>query len=103
MKLVIDILICELIVFSIIIFMMIYISLIGKDEEDEETEIKEAKNSIYLTLQNMTTEEILQFKNKNDFIKTIKDYDMIKYFLKGTEEENNNKLINWYYPEYRKL
>lgn len=102
MKLIIDVLVCEIIVFSIIIFMMIYISLIGKDEE-QEIEIKEVKNSMYLSLQNMTTAEILQFKNKNDFIKTIKDYDMIKYFLKGTEEENTDQLIKWYYPQYKKM
>ena len=101
MKVIIDIVVCELIVFSVIIFMLIYIFSIEKD--DEETEIKEVKNSIYLSLQNMTTDEILQFKNKNDFIKTIKDYDMIKYFLKGTEEENTDQLIKWYYPQYKKM
>lgn len=62
---------------------------------------QEEKN--YLTLQNMTTYEILTFKNKNDFYKTIEGFDTVKYFLKGTEKENINQLIKWYYPGYRAI
>lgn len=72
-------------------------------EEEGEEEKEEEREESYLKLLNMTTNEILLFKNKNDFIKTIKQYDTIKYFLKGTEEENVNQLLTWYYPGYKKL
>lgn len=62
---------------------------------------QEEKN--YLTLQNMTTYEIMTFKNKNDFYKTIDGFDTVRYFLKGTEQENINQLIKWYYPGYRAI
>lgn len=89
-----------LILFIIIILIIIFASL-----EDEKEEKKEEQEPIknYLQLQNMTTQEILLFKNKNEFIKTIKDYNTIKYFLKGTEEENIRQLITWYYPGYKRL
>lgn len=73
------------------------------EEREEQKEQTEEREESYLKLLNMTTNEILLFKNKNDFIKTIKQYDTIKYFLKGTEEENNKQLIEWYYPGYKKL
>ena len=84
----------------------IYSSLIymlyDKPEEQTKEETEERKN-YYLQLQNMTTQEIILFKNKKEFIDTIKQYDTIKHFLKGTEEENNEQLIEWFYPGYKKL
>ena len=71
--------------------------------EREETEEQEEEERFYLKLMNTTSKEILLFKNKNEFIKSIKDYDTIKYFLKGTEEENTDKLLHWYYPGYKKM
>lgn len=80
---------------------LIYV-IYNKPEEQTKEETEE-KNSYYLQLQNMTTQEILLFKDKKEFINTIKQYNSIKYFLKGTEEQNINQLIEWYYPGYKKL
>lgn len=65
--------------------------------------VPEEKKKFYLQLINTSTHEILSFKNKKEFLSTIQGLDTIKYFLKGTEEENTNQLIKWYYPEYKKL
>lgn len=73
------------------------------EPEEQTKEETEERNNYYLQLQNMTSQEILLFKNKKEFIDTIKQYDSIKYFLKGTEEENIEQLIEWYYPGYEKL
>ena len=83
----------------------IYSSLIYTLYDKPEEQIKEAeeRQDYYLQLQNMTTQEIILFKNKKEFIDTIKQYDSIKYFLKGTEEQNIEQLIEWYYPGYKKL
>lgn len=83
---------------------LLLINAFYRDEEETEKETqKEDRNDFYIKLLNTTTEEILTFKNKKDFINSIEGYDTIKYFLKGTEEENNNKLIEWYYKGYKKL
>lgn len=73
------------------------------NEPEEQTKELEERNNYYLQLQNMTTDEIMLFKDKKEFINSIKQYDTIKYFLKGTEEENIDQLIKWYYPGYKKL
>lgn len=86
----------------ILIYSTLIYTLYNKPEEKTK-EQPEERNDYYLQLQNMTTDEILLFKNKKEFINTIKQYDSIKYFLKGTEEENINQLIEWYYPGYKKL
>lgn len=88
-----------------IIFLTIGLYIKAISQQDKKQQIKEEskEKSNYLQLQNMTTQEILLFKNKNEFIKTIKDYDTIKYFLKGTEEEKIKQLITWYYPGYERL
>lgn len=90
-----------------LLIIVIYSSLIyvlyEEHELKEAVEESEEKNNYYLQLQNMTTQEILLFKNKKEFIDTIKQYDSIKYFLKGTEEQNIEQLIEWYYPGYKKL
>lgn len=94
-----------ILLFSIsIIFGMIYFYFVPiEDIEERPTKTEKEIDSVYLTLQNMTTDEILLFKNKKDFMKTIEGLDTIKYFLKGTEEENIDKLIGWYYKGYKKL
>ena len=85
-----------------VIYTLIIILTINKEAAEEQEEPEE-RNNYYLQLQNMTTQEILLFKNKKEFIDTIKQYDTIKYFLKGTEEQNIEQLIDWYYPGYKKL
>lgn len=64
---------------------------------------REEKERFYMELLNASTGEVLQFRNKKEFINSIKGYDTIKYFLKGTDEENIKQLIEWYYPGYKKL
>lgn len=64
---------------------------------------REEKEKFYMQLLNASTGEVLQFRNKKEFINTIKGYDTIKYFLKGTDEENIKQLIEWYYPGFKKL
>lgn len=86
--------------FIISLYIMTIILSLPKETKKESPEERE---KTYLKLLNMTTQEILLFKNKKDFIDTIKQYDSIKYFLKGTEEENIQQLIKWYYPGYKKL
>lgn len=92
-----------LITLIIIVIYTLIIILSIKPEREEQQEATEERQDYYLQLQNMTTDEILLFKNKKEFIDTIKQYDSIKYFLKGTEEENIEQLIDWYYPGYKKL
>ena len=84
-----------------LIYTLIIILTINKETATKEE--PEERESYYLQLLNMTTGEILLFKNKKEFINSIKQYNTIKYFLKGTEEENIKRLIEWYYPEYKKL
>lgn len=81
----------------------IYSTLIYTIYNRPEEKTTEERQDYYLQLQNMTSQEILLFKNKKEFIDTIKQYDSIKYFLKGTEEENIEQLIEWYYPGFKKL
>lgn len=85
------------------IYSTLIYTLYNEPEEQTKEEQTEEQNNYYLQLQNMTTDEILLFKNKKEFINSIKQYDSIKYFLKGTEEENIEQLIDWYYPGYKKL
>lgn len=90
----------------IVLLQLLIIGLITSifyNEFPEDQEKEKEKQEIYLKLQNMTSQEILLFKDKKEFINSIKQYDTIKYFLKGTEEENIKQLINWYYPGYKKL
>lgn len=89
-------------IFSIFLILGYIIREITEEREEEETP-KEEKKGFYLQLINTSTQEILSFKNKKEFYNTIEGLDTIKYFLKGTEEQNNNKLIEWYYPGYKKL
>ena len=96
-------LIIDLSIIAIIFTIFLVIGLHLGDNNEEESEEQKEEKSFYLRLINTSNHEILAFKNKNDFIKTIKQYDSIKYFLKGTEDENNDQLIEWYYPQYERL
>ena len=96
-------LIIDLSIIAIIFTIFLVIGLHLQDNIGEESEEQKEEKSFYLRLINTSNHEILTFKNKNDFIKTIKQYDSIKYFLKGSEEENVNQLITWYYPQYERL
>lgn len=96
-------LIIDLSIIAIIFTIFLVIGLHLQDNIGEESEEQKEEKSFYLRLINTSNHEILTFKNKNDFIKTIKQYDSIKYFLKGSEEENTKQLIEWYYPQYERL
>ena len=63
-----------------------------KQKESEE----ESKN-YYLKLQNMTTQEILLFKNKEQFIKDVKCYDILRNFY------TDDQIISKCYPNYKRL
>lgn len=92
----------------IVIYTLIIILSIKPEKEERhytaprKTE-REEKEEFYMQLLNASTGEVLQFRNKKEFINSIKGYDTIKYFLKGTDEENIKQLINWYYPGFKKL
>lgn len=89
--------------FIYILFIIIGLQLNNKQTVQtvprQQTKTEEDK-SFYIRLLNTSTQEILTFKNKKEFINSIEGFDTIQYFLKGTEEENNKQLVNWYYPGY---
>ena len=102
--LIIKTIIIDLTIIFLIFSVFLVLGYFIRESTEEVKEIpKEEKKKFYLQLINTSTEEILSFKNKKEFIDTIEGFDTIKYFLKGTEEENINQLIKWYYPEYKKL
>ena len=94
-----------LILFIYILFIIIGLQLnkqttqTAQKIQTQQTKTEEDK-SFYIRLLNTSTQEILTFKNKKEFINSIEGFDTIKYFLKGTEEENNKQLVQWYYPGY---
>ena len=57
----------------------------------------EERTKDYLKLQNMTTKEILTFKRKEDFIKDVGCYDVLRKFY------NDNEIIEKCYPNYKRL
>lgn len=57
----------------------------------------EERKDYYLKLQNMTTQEILLFKNKEQFIKDVKCYDVLKNFY------TDDQIITKCYPNYKRL
>ena len=63
----------------------------------KQKESKEDNKKYYLKLQNMTTEEILLFKNKEAFIKDVKCYDVLRNFY------TDDQIINKCYPNYKRL
>ena len=92
----------------IVIYTLIIILSIKPEKEERSykkpvREESKEKDQFYMELLNASTGEILQFRNKKEFINSIKGYDTIKYFLKGTDEENIKQLIEWYYPGFKKL
>ena len=102
--LIIKTIIIDLTIIFLIFSVFLVLGYFIRESTEEVKEIpKEETKKFYLQLINTSTEEILSFKNKKEFIDTIEGFDTIKYFLKGTEEQNTNQLIKWYYPEYKKL
>ena len=104
--LIIETILIDVFIISFIYILFIIIGLqLNKKQETQviyksPEEKKEEDKSFYIRLLNTSTQEILTFKNKKEFINSIEGYNTIQYFLKGTEEENNKKLVNWYYPGY---
>lgn len=67
------------------------------EEREVQTEEKEEREQYYLKLQNMTTNEILLFKNKKEFIRDVGCYDMLREFY------NDEQIIKKVYPNYKRL
>ena len=81
----------------IVILIFVLIGICYNEEEPEETEEQEEREKAYLTLQNMTTNEILLFKRKEDFIKDVGCYDILREFY------NDEQIVNKVYPNYKRL
>lgn len=60
-------------------------------------EKEEERKKDYLKLQNMTTQEIMIFKNKNEFIKDVGCYDVLREFC------NDDEIIKKCYPNYKRV
>ena len=81
-----------------LIITLIYSTLIyALYNEPEEQEQPEEREKAYLTLQDMTTQEILLFKKKDDFIKDVGCYDILRNFY------NDDEIIKKIYPNYKRL
>lgn len=83
-----------------LLIMCVYSSLIYVLYNEPEEQIKEQteeREKAYLTLQNMTTQEILLFKRKEDFIKDVGCYDILRNFY------NDDEIIKKIYPNYKRL
>lgn len=83
----------------IVVIIFVIIGLCYNEEietEEQEREIEERENC-YLKLQNMTTKEILLFKNKNEFIRDVGCYDVLREFY------NDEQIIDKVYPNYKRL
>lgn len=82
----------------IVIYTLIILLAINKEPTEEKTtEEQEEREKAYLTLQNMTTQEILLFKRKEDFIKDVGCYDVLRNFY------NDDEIIKKIYPNYKRL
>lgn len=81
------------IILLISIFYIIYLMLNEQEEENE----KEERKKEYLKLQNMTTQEILLFKDKKEFIKDVGCYDILREFY------NDDEIIKKVYPNYKRI
>ena len=79
----------------VIYTLIIILSLPTKPEAKKES--PEERKDYYLKLQNMTTQEILLFKRKEDFIKDVGCYDILREFY------NDNQIIDKVYPNYKRL
>lgn len=78
------------------IYSTLIYTLYNEPEEQTKEEPEERKN-YYLQLQNMTTQEILLFKKKDDFIKDVGCYDVLRNFY------NDDEIIEKIYPNYKRL
>lgn len=78
-------------------YLFIIILSMNKEEREEREEQPEEREKAYLTLQNMTTDEILLFKRKEDFIKDVGCYDILRNFY------NDDEIIKKIYPNYKRL
>lgn len=67
------------------------------EPEEQTKEEPEERKKYYLKLQNMTTQEILLFKDKKDFIKDVGCYDTLKSFY------SDDEIIKKIYPNYKRL
>lgn len=65
--------------------------------EETQPEQPEEREKVYLILQNMTTQELLLFKKKDDFIKDVGCYDILRNFY------NDDEIIKKIYPNYKRL
>lgn len=93
--------------YNILLYTMIIITIIFViiglcyNEDIEETKEKETekqdREQCYLKLQNMTTKEILLFKDKKEFIRDVGCYDVLREFY------NDEQIINKVYPNYKRL
>ena len=81
----------------IIIYTLIIILTMNKETIKEQQEQPEEREKAYLILQNMTTHEILTFKKKDDFIKDVGCYDILRNFY------NDDEIIKKIYPNYKRL
>jgi len=80
--------------FILLIIAFIYeLAYLLQPKKQKETKEKD----YYLKLQNMTTQEILLFKNKEAFIKDVKCYDVLRNFY------TDDQIINKCYPNYKRL
>lgn len=90
-------------IFIIILIQLLIIAIITElfyneeSPEDQEKEKTEERQETYLKLQNMTTQEILLFKKKEDFIRDVGCYDILRNFY--TDDE----IIKKIYPNYKRL
>ena len=91
------ILLITLIIINIYIILYFISSLFYKETETKQEKPKEERESYYLKLQNMTTQEILLFKRKEDFIKDVGCYDILREFY------NDKEIIDKVYPNYKRL
>lgn len=90
------ILVITLIIINIYIILY-FISTLIYNKPEAKKEQKEERDNYYLKLQNMTTQEILLFKRKEDFIKDVGCYDILREFY------NDNQIIDKVYPNYKRL
>lgn len=81
----------------VIIFVIIGLCYNEDIEETEEQIETEEREQYYLKLQNMTTNEILLFKNKKEFIRDVGCYDVLREFY------NDEQIIDKVYPNYKRL
>ena len=79
--------------FTLLIFLLFY----RKPAKESIKEAPEKRENYYLKLQNMTTQEILLFKRKEDFIKDVGCYDILREFY------NDKEIIDKVYPNYKRL